>query len=514
MRRLLAVGITLVALLAPAVALAHPLGNFTVNHFTRIEASGDRLYLRTVLDLAEIPTFQDRDEVTAQGEEAYGRELAARIRDGLSLSVDGTPVVLRELGHELTFPDGAGGLRTTRLELVLDAGALPDGDAPVEVAFADANDPDRIGWREVVVVASAGAAIATASVPAESPSDELRSYPDDLLQSPLDIREATALVTPGRLAGPPPELSGGGELASPAQGPAESEDGFAALIAEEKLSIGVVLVSLLVAMFWGAVHALSPGHGKAIVAAYLVGTRGTPRHALYLGLIVTVTHTIGVFTLGVITLALSELIVPDDLYPWLNLASAILVVGVGVAVLRLRILDWFRGGRRPAGSHRRGAHGHDHEHDHGHDHENLHDHGPEHDHGHEHPHGHGHSHGHGHLHGHAQHHHHVPEPGTGWRGLLGVGISGGLLPCPSALVVLLAAVSLERVGYGLVLIVAFSLGLAATITGIGLLAIGARRTFSRTSFQGPVVRVLPAVSALVILAFGVAMTIRALPGIV
>jgi ABC-type nickel/cobalt efflux system permease component RcnA len=99
----------------------------------------------------------------------------------------------------------------------------------------------------------------------------------------------------------------------------------------------------------------------------------------------------------------------------------------------------------------------------------------------------------------------------GRRGLLGIGISGGLLPCPSALVVLLAAISLHRVGYGLVLILAFSLGLAATITGIGLLAVGAKRAFARASFQGPLVRLLPALSALVILAFGIAMTVRALP---
>ena len=113
---------------------------------------------------------------------------------------------------------------------------------------------------------------------------------------------------------------------------------------------------------------------------------------------------------------------------------------------------------------------------------------------------------------HGHEHHHVPRQGR-WRGLLAVGISGGLLPCPTALVVLLAAISLHRIGYGLVLIIAFSIGLAATITGIGLLAIGARRLFNRTSFDGPVIRFLPAVSALVILAFGIAMTVRALPGV-
>ncbi len=269
-------------------------------------------------------------------------------------------MTLRELGRELTFPDGAGGLETTRLEVVLDAGELPDSGSPLELTYADMNDLERIGWREIVLVATGGAAVASASVPDESVSDELRAYPEDLLQSPLDVRQATARVTPGTLAGPPPALSGGGELASPVRVSESTENGFTELISRESLSIGVVVVSLLVAMFWGAVHALSPGHGKAIVAAYLIGTRGTSRHALYLGLIVTVTHTIGVFALGAITLGLSELIVPDDLYPWMNLASAILVVGVGVTVLRMRILDWVRGGARRLS----GGQPHDHSHDH------------------------------------------------------------------------------------------------------------------------------------------------------
>jgi ABC-type nickel/cobalt efflux system permease component RcnA len=498
MKRFVALVVAALALLVPTASSAHPLGNFTVNHFTRIEVSGDHLYLLYVLDMAEIPTFQDRKRVEAAGEEAYGRELAARLREGLTLTVAGDRAELTEIGRELTFPEGVGGLLTTRVELVLDAGPVPAGDGPLELTYRDGNDADRLGWNEIVVVAEAGATIGSAGVPASSISGELRAYPADLLQSPLDVREASARITAGTAAGTPPALTGGGEATSPVSISQQTEGGFTSLISNEKLSVGVILVSLLVAMFWGAVHALSPGHGKAIVAAYLIGTRGTPRHALYLGAIVTVTHTIGVFTLGLVTLALSELIVPDDLYPWLNLASAVLVVGVGVTVLRMRILDWVR--RRHAGSHH---HGHAHDHYHGHEHH----HGHSHEHGHDHPHSHDHDHGHSHAHDHQ----HVPEPGTGWRGLVAVGISGGLLPCPSALVVLLAAISLQRVGYGLVLIVAFSLGLAATISAIGLLAIGARRTFSRMSFQGPVVRLLPAVSALVIVAVGLAMTVRALP---
>ena len=220
-----------------------------------------------------------------------------------------------------------------------------------------------------------------------------------------------------------------------------------------------MLVSLLIAAFWGAAHALTPGHGKAIVAGYLVGTRGRPLDAFLLGGIVTVTHTAGVFALGFVTLLLSQFIVPEALYPWLTLASGLLVVGVGASVLLARV---------------RGR-------------------------------SHGHGHGHG-RHHHDHHHHHHDR-----RGLLGVGIAAGLLPCPSALVVLLSAIALHRIGFGLALIVAFSLGLAATITSIGLVAVLAKRAFSRFSFNGPLIRLLPAASALVILAVGIGITLKALP---
>jgi ABC-type nickel/cobalt efflux system permease component RcnA len=262
----------------------------------------------------------------------------------------------------------------------------------------------------------------------------------------------------------PPGLTRGRALEAPDR---VADGGFASLIAHEKLGAGFVLLSLLIAMFWGAAHAFSPGHGKSIVAAYLVGSRGTPRHAVFLGLTVTITHTIGVFALGLITLSLSQFIVPDQLYPWLNLISALLIVAVGVSVLRWRVREW----RKKDASH---DHHHDHGRSHGHDHHN---------------------------HDHA----------LSARRLLGIGISGGIVPCPTALVVLLAAISLHRVGFGLVLILAFSLGLAGAMTGIGVIAVSARRIFRRVDFDGGLIRLLPAISALVVLGLGLAMTLRALP---
>ena len=431
----------LAALAVPTAAQAHPLGNFTVNRYSAIEASGDRVYVKYVLDLAEIPTYQEGDRVRRQG---FAKEIAR----GLELEVDGRPAALSVLASRVRSRPGAGGLATLRFEAVFEA-----DQAGTAIRFQDTNYADRVGWREVVVRGDRGARILSSDVPATSASDELRAYPDDLLSEPLDVSSAQAELRPASLPGRPPEL---GEAAAPAR----EQDGFASLISQEELGVGVILVSLGLAFFWGAAHALSPGHGKAIVTAYLVGQRGTPKHAAALGLIVTATHTVGVFALGLVTLALSQFIVPEQLYPWIGLVSGLLVIGVGASVLLSRI------------RHRRA-----------------------------------------HRHGHDHHHHHHPHGGEelGWRSLTAVGISGGLLPCPSALVVLLAAISLHRVALGLLLIVAFSAGLAISIAGIGLAAILAKRTFGRFDLQGRVIGLLPAISALVIVIAGAAMTVRALP---
>jgi ABC-type nickel/cobalt efflux system permease component RcnA len=424
MKRLVLLASALAALAAPAAASAHPLGNFTINRFSRVEVSGHRLYVLYVLDMAEIPTFQ----AGRIDPPAYARRIAANAH----LTLAGQPAQLVPLGQALAHPPGAGGLRTTRLEVVL---AGPRLSRPVRVAYRDANYADRIGWKEIVVGAKT-----------RSASDELRAYPKKMLSSPLDVTAVHARLAPSDAS--PPRLERGRLLQAPDR---VADAGFAKLVGRSHLSVIVILASLAAALFWGAAHALSPGHGKSIVTAYLVGQRGTPRHAALLGLIVTATHTVGVFSLGVVTLALSQFVVPDHLYPWLNLASGVLVVTIGASVF------WSRFRRRS----------------------------------------------------HAHHHHHHEAPSL--RSLFAVGVSGGLLPCPSALVVLLAAISLHRVAFGLVLITAFSVGLASTITGVGLAAVVAKRVFARASFEGRLVRALPAFSALVILAAGLAMTVRALP---
>jgi nickel/cobalt exporter len=444
MRRVFWIAVVpLLALAIAGTAAAHPLGNFTVNRYAGIELSGDRVYVHYALDLAEIPTFQDGKRVRAPG-------FVAGLAAGLRLELEGRRVGLTLLQHELRERPGAGGLPTLRLDAVFEGetGAA-SGDMRADLVLRDTNFADRIGWREIVAVAEGGAEIVRSDVPAESTSDALRAYPDELLESPLDVTAAHVVYEPGSEPGTPPSLAG-------SRGAERERGGFEALVSQGDLGLGVVLVSLAVAMFWGAAHALTPGHGKAIVAGYLVGSRGKPRHAVLLGLIVTVTHTVGVFALGLVTLLLSQFVVPERLYPWLTLVSGLLVVAVGASVFWRRL------------RHRRA-----------------------------------------HAPGRHHHHHHEGEQTT--RGLLGVGIAAGLLPCPSALVVLLSAIALHRIGFGLALILAFSVGLALTISSIGLVAVLARRAFTRLRLDGPLVRALPAASALLILAVGVGITVNALP---
>jgi nickel/cobalt transporter (NicO) family protein len=450
------VAVVLGLLAVPAVANAHPLGNFTINHYAGIEVAGSDIYVRYALDVAEIPTYQLGPELRSAG-------YPARLARDLHLGLDGRRVQLRVVESRAALRPGAGGLKTLRLDVVYRA----RGDGS-ELDFRDLAFPERIGWREVTIAARDGGRVLDSTVPATSTSDVLRSYPADLLRSPLDVTSASATVDLGSQSAPAPTIG-------VVDTPRHVGGGFAALILKEHLSLGVLLLSLLIAAFWGSAHALTPGHGKAMVAAYLVGTKGTPRHAVLLGGTVTIAHTAGVFALGFVTLGLSTFIVPEQLYPWLTLVSGVLVVLVGATVLRQRL----RSRARP-------AHGHDHHHD---------------DEGHVH----GHDHGHG---------HHDHDDALTSKGILGVGIAAGLLPCPSALVVLLSAIALHRIGLGLALIVAFSLGLAATITAIGLVAVVARQTFGRLSLDGPLVRSLPAVSAALILTVGLVITMRALPGVI
>ncbi len=462
-----------------ASAAAHPLGNFSINHLTRIAVGQDGVQLRYILDQAEIPTFQERG---LADDRVLGLKHAEVARH-LTLSVNGRPVPLRfPPGASISHPPGQGGLPLTRVELPLTATVT----APRSVVLRDETFAGRVGWKAIVPQPGTGTSVRTTAASGD-PTHGLRSYPKDQLRSPLDERSATFTVRPGDGTLTAPANPGAGKATTTNR----SGDGLAGVFGRASQGEGVLLFLLLAAFGWGALHALSPGHGKAMVAAYLVGTRGTARHATALGIIVTVTHTIGVFALGLVTLLLSQYILPEQLYPWLTLASGLLILVIGGSVLRSRI----RATRAGAAA---AEHGHWHAHDHEHSHQPGHDHG--------------HSHEHTHSHGGRSHSHAPPERIT-WRGLVGMGASAGLIPCPSALVVLLGAVAQHQLALGLILIVAFSFGLAATLTALGLAVIWAGGLTSRVNVRGPIATALPTVSAVIIVAAGMVVTARALPGV-
>ncbi len=564
---LLALAIGWLAL--PLTAAAHPLGNFTVNRYSRIEIGSAGVKIYYVLDMAEIPTFQEKDlidlnrdgQISETERLAYLDRKATELQAGLVLTVDGATTPLKLMDKQLTFPDGQGGLQTTRLTASFETTALPN--SATGLAYQDNNFADRLGWREIVVRNATGVALQQSSVSATDQSNELRKYPEDMLASPLAVTSAQAsfkLDTSVVVNNSTPTETTGAAV--------RSSDSFGDLINGKELTAGVILASLLGALVLGMFHALSPGHGKTIVAAYLIGSRGTARHAVFLGLTVTVTHTIGVFALGLITLFASQYILPEKLYPWLGLASGLIVVAMGVTLFRAR-LRFATAKATPdahlatAPDHTHEDHDHDHDHSHDHDHDHDHDHthehhdhdqtlqpqyayaanNPLHDHDHNHEstyavaykevaHDHDHDHDHDHTHEHtplspqssvlSPHSHggrvhtHLP-PGTDgtaitWKRLLFFGISAGLLPCPSALVVMLSAIALGRVAFGLVLIVFFSIGLAGTLTGLGIALIYARRLMIRAKVgvSSKVIRILPVASALAIAIVGLAISYEAL----
>lgn len=482
----------------PAGAWAHPLGNFSVNRYSRLEVGPERIHVFYVLDMAEIPTHTARAEMDANGdgqvshdeEQRYTANLLHTLQQHLWLKVDGVATSLTLGTWDVTFPTGQAGLPTLRLEANFSAPVAATSN-PVYAVFGDDNYADRLGWQEMVAVAAPGARLVEASVPSQDVTNELHAYPTDLLKNPLATRvaevrfEAVAAGSQPATVVPTVQVKAARLGASP-----RPNDPFADLINIPELGPAAVLLALLLAFGWGAAHAFSPRHGKTIVGAYLVGSRGTPRHALFLGLTTTVTHTAGVFALGIITLAASEFVLPETLFPWLSVISGLLVISIGLSVAWGRLRAWRTGDH----------HDHLHDHDHPHDHAHLQDH----------------HHAGDPLHRHGSHSHLPPgidgAPIT-WRSLLILGVSGGILPCPSALVVMLGAIALQRVGFGLLLITVFSIGLASVLTLIGVAMIYAGKLFTRIPERGLLLKLLPAASAILITVIGAGITLRALQDI-
>ena len=545
------------ALVSAAPVEAHPLGNFSISQYAAIQIGEDAVALRYFIDMAEIPTFQELQarEIPADPIDTrvapYLRQTAVALAKGLVLEIDGRRLPLDVKSADVIFPPGAAELPTMKLAVLMTAPLEKSRGAVEDLRYRDENFAARAGWKEVIATVRAGSAIVASSVPDRDRSRELSDYPTDLLDAPPQVREARvrfsrvppslaaapAAPAPSRLSpagmppGAPPSTPRAETAPEPPQIPAAleapvvartnaqlvSRGGFTDLIATRELTLGVVAAALAVAATLGAFHALEPGHGKSVVAAYLVGSRGTARHALILGLIVTASHTAGVYLLGGITFYASQHVVPERLYPWVALVSGLTIAALGLSLFLRRL-----NGRADAHGH----HHHHHEHDHcAHHHSGglTHSHGAAahnhathhhaiHDHlAHDHP-------AHDHVHDGADHDdaglpaHRPDEPGrVTLRQLWALGITGGIVPCPAALVVLLSALSLRRVGFGLLLIVAFSVGLALVLIAIGLLMVYARRLVARFDESGPLVtRWLPLTSSAVMTLLGASIALQAL----
>jgi ABC-type nickel/cobalt efflux system permease component RcnA len=497
------------SLLAGPRSFAHPMGNFSVNHYSKISIESDGIRISYIIDLAEIPTYQELQQgnVTADVAdpavtpfiEKRGLELA----HGLSLLIDGKRLPLRLVSSQVIFPPGAGGLPTMKMGFVYST-AYPSDRKGGSLQYADDNFPGHAGWKEIVAVASPAASFISSSVPQTDRSAGLTNYPTDLLNSPpqqlsaaiqfhypiapetLPKRsfKAAAVLTPkpspshakhdvatvavadNSTATPAPLRLQANQQATP-------RSAFTELITARRLGLWFLITAAFIAFGLGALHALEPGHGKTIVGAYLVGSRGTARHALLLGLIVTVSHTAGVFALGAVTLYASRYIVPEQLYPWLGVCSGLTIAGLGgyMFLRRWSGLDL------------------------------------------------DHSHTTGQLHGHwfsSSKRNEVspqlnePAKPVSLSQLFALGITGGIIPCPAALVVLLSAFALHRIGLGFFLIIAFSLGLAAVLIAFGMLMVYGRRFLGRLLVNGPLTtRWLPVASAAFMTVLGAGIAVRA-----
>lgn len=486
-------------LLLAGFAFAHPMGNLSVNHYARLEPGVKGLDVTYVLDLAELPTFELSQswgiphDASKPVLEAKAREQARQWVRELAFTENGKPLTPKIESTELAIIDGAGNLPvfriTTRLRVAANGGRLE---------YEDHNYPTRAGWREIVIKPAAGAAVSKASNSDADLSQALTSYPQDPTNAPPQNTSAWLEWKP--IAGPvsqlpkPVVVASAAPSAAPAvsapfaepkrdarppepqaMGTVKRNDAISKILRMDRIP-WPLLVTLIGLSFWfGALHALEPGHGKTMVAAYLVGARGTPRHAALLGGMVTFTHTISVFILGLVTMFLSRYIMPDRISKVLGIVSGLSIIWIGAMLL-------WRRARKLSQERTQTDHHHDHPHPHPHPHPHTHEHD-------------------------GVAHTHVPEGDISMGSLIALGASGGLVPCPSALILLLSAISIGKVGLGMVLLLAFSLGLAIVLTGTGMLVLYAKNLLpERRRKQNAFFTVMPVLSAAAILLIGVVMT--------
>ncbi|WP_328482820.1 nickel transporter [Streptomyces sp. NBC_00377] len=496
-------------LVPSASASAHPLGNFTVNRYDGLVAAPGQLRVDHVEDLAEIPATQAKPDIERLGMTEWARQRCATAASGSRLTVDGRAVTLTAGAAKAVVRPGQAGLDTLRVECRLTA-PLPevsDGDT-VSLAFHSEGASSGPGWREITARGDR-MTLTGSDVPKKSVSGELSSYPKELLSSPADTSTASVRVRPGGAALVEEDRDAPAASVLP-RGADRWTRALDNLVARQDLTVGFAALALVIAVVLGAMHAVAPGHGKTIMAATAAARGGKARmkDVLPLAASVTVTHTLGVVALGLLVTAGSA--AAPSVIAWLGLASGALVLFAGATLARRA----WRG--RDPGS----AHGHPHPHPHPHPHtgpdgghshpsepaktadrqlalvgaptphthahqDHGHDHGPAHDHGHDHQHSHDHDHDHGHDHGHTHTHTHSHGGRTHThavaptlRGTLLLGFAGGMVPSPSAVVVLVGAAALGHAWFGLLLVVAYGVGLALTLTaaGFAVVRLGARAT--------------------------------------
>ncbi|GGW48985.1 hypothetical protein GCM10010503_27260 [Streptomyces lucensis JCM 4490] len=556
-------------LLPAGAASAHPLGNFTVNRYDGLVAAPGQLRVDHVEDLAEIPATQAKPDLERLGRAAWARQRCARAAKGSALTVGGRPAALTVESGTARLRPGQAGLNTLRVECRLTAPLPRHGT--VDLGFRGAGAAGGPGWREITARGDRMTLTAT-DVPKRSVTHELTTYPKDLLSSPADTTAASLRVRPGgpALAEERQDAPGAGVLP---RGADRWTQALGDLVARRDLTVGFAALALLIAVVLGAMHALAPGHGKTLMAATAAarGGRARMRDVLPLAASVTVTHTLGVVALGLLVTAGSA--ATPSVIAWLGIASGVLVLVAGVDLVRRA---WrTRAHARP----HRHPHGHEHDHEHaearplalvgaareasgaGHRHDSeahahadhVHDghthphhehtghahphHYDDHDAGHHHDHHHDqdgvHHHDHGHDGGHHDHdgHHHQggvvhthgghthshPTAPT-LRGTILLGFAGGLVPSPSAVVVLVGAAALGKAWFGLLLVVAYGAGLALTLTAAGFAVVRLGSGVTRVLERRPrwtahplaalVRRTLPLVSAAVVVALGVGLVLK------
>lgn len=500
---------------------AHPLGNFTVNRYDGLVAAPGQLRVDHVEDLAEIPATQAEPDIEKQGMTGWARQRCAAAADGSEVTVDGRAATLGVKSSKATVRPGQAGLHTLRVECELTA-PLPKA-ATVALTFHSAGTDSGPGWREITARGDR-MTLAASDVPKTSVSRELTSYPGKLLSSPADTTTASVRVRPGG-----PALAEDREDAPAASVLPRGADRWTraldSLVARHDLTVGFAALALFIAVALGALHALAPGHGKTLMAAVATARGGKARlkDVMPLAASVTVTHTLGVVALGLLVTAGSG--AAPSVITWLGVASGVLVTGAGLTLVRRAWHQRAHGhAHAPAPAPRRelalvGGHDHgpthDHDHDHGHAHGHSHDHAHGHDHNHDHDHDHGHSHTHTHTHGGFTHTHSIAPT---LRGTILLGFAGGLVPSPSAVVVLVGAMALGQAWFGFLLVVAYGVGLALTLSAAGFAVVRLGTGMNRLLDRRPrwtthpvtalVRRHAPLLSAFLVVALGAGLVLK------